>query len=189
MKIHAEKNEVRSFLKEKRNALSQERREEARIDLYTSLSYLLKSFRSVLSFHSFMHEIDTSLLNAHLAAEKKLLLPRVAGDSLLIYAVADLDTQVTQEVYSFGKLKEPIPALCIQVDLNCIDCILVPGLGFDHCKRRIGYGKGHYDRFLAQYNQLQFSPQTIGLGFKEQLFENSLPHETHDLALDKVLFF
>lgn len=185
MMASVEKNLVRSQLKLRREALSQERRNEARHALTTSLYPQLKSFRNILSFHSFGIEIDTSLLNAHLAIEQKLLLPKVAGNSLFIFGVTDLQRQLSSS--SYGKLAEPDPALCPQTDIEKIECVLVPGLGFDSQNRRIGYGKGHYDRLLAQLKDLASPPLTIGLGFREQFYQDALPYEAHDLAMDQVV--
>lgn len=183
--LRADKDLVRSLLKKKRSSLSQERRDEARQALFSSLYPMLKSFQTVLSFQSLDAEIDTSLLNSQLAIEKKLLLPKVFGTSLLIYKVTDLEELLP----SYGQLQEPDPSKCTQISLEKIECVLVPGLGFDQQKRRIGYGKGHYDRLLAQLKALPLPPKIIGLGFKEQLFDKALPHEAHDMPLDQILYY
>jgi 5-formyltetrahydrofolate cyclo-ligase len=186
MKIQcADKDLIRSLLKQKRSALSQERRNEASCALFSSLPLRLKSFQSVLSFHSIDAEIDTALLNAELASEKKLFLPKVAKDTLLIYQVTDLGKLLP----SYGKLLEPDPTQCAQINLDKIECVLVPGLGFDQHKHRIGYGKGHYDRLLAQLKTLPSPPKIIGLGFKEQLLDQILPQEAHDISLDEILYY
>lgn len=180
-----EKDEVRSLLKLKRSALSEDRKEGARQKLLSSLYPQLQSFRAVLSFVSFSTEIDTSYLNLQLAKNNKLCLPKVEKDGLSIYAVADLNSQL---LFSYGLLAEPDPAKCKCVELKKIDCVIVPGLGFDSERRRIGYGKGHYDRLLKQFKSLAYFPKTIGIGFTEQLFDGVLPHEDHDQLLDQILF-
>lgn len=35
-----------------------------------------------------------------------------------------------------------------------LDLILMPGMAFDHDLRRLGHGKGFYDRYLSQYRAL-----------------------------------
>ena len=65
--------------------------------------------------------------------------------------------------------------------------VLVPGLVFDTHNYRIGYGKGYYDRFIAAARQQSLSMRFIGIGFKEQLFEEALPCEPHDQPLDEVI--
>ena len=59
--------------------------------------------------------------------------------------------------------------------------LLVPLLAFDQQGHRLGYGQGHYDRFLHQHKVL-----TIGIGFKGQEVE-AIPRQPHDLALDYIL--
>ncbi|MBP9841750.1 MAG: hypothetical protein KBC64_04925 [Simkaniaceae bacterium] len=65
------------------------------------------------------------------------------------------------------------------------NCILVPGIGFDPFHHRLGYGKGHFDRFLKHYPKCP----TYGIAFREQRIEDPLPIESHDVALTHVFFF
>ena len=176
------KNQIRSILREQRDALTAERREEALHALTADLLPLLQSFNTILSFHSLPQEIDLTPINKLLAEEGKLLLPKVDGEQLRAYRVVDLASLVA----STWKILEPNPSLCECVDLQTIDCILVPGLGFDANRHRIGYGKGHYDRLIAQCKQ---APKTIGIGFKEQHCEKSFPVESHDIRLEEIRLF
>ena len=59
--------------------------------------------------------------------------------------------------------------------------LLVPFLAFDARGHRLGYGKGHYDRYLHHRKVL-----SIGVGFQGQEVEE-IPHESHDIALDFIL--
>lgn len=60
--------------------------------------------------------------------------------------------------------------------------LLMPGVAFDKKKHRIGYGKGFYDRYLAD-----FSPDfTAAICFDCQIVEK-IPVETHDFIPDIVL--
>jgi 5-formyltetrahydrofolate cyclo-ligase len=34
----------------------------------------------------------------------------------------------------------------------CLDIIFVPAVAFDHANRRLGHGKGFYDRYLSRYH-------------------------------------
>ncbi len=66
-------------------------------------------------------------------------------------------------------------------DLSAIDLILVPGLAFDRSGRRIGYGAGYYDRFLAQVQ----APR-IGLAYEISLYEQ-IPTSPHDIPMHQVV--
>lgn len=56
----------------------------------------------------------------------------------------------------------PEPSNSTQISDNQIDMILIPLLAFDENGYRVGYGKGFYDRFLAQCKP---SAIKIGLSF------------------------
>ncbi len=183
MNLSAEKNQVRALLLQARDKLDRSRRAFAEQHLLQALTPLLLRFPNVLSFCSFGSEIETSGLNRQLAKQKKLLLPKVSGEELSIYAIDDIEAELLP---SYKNLLEPDPIKCRLMALEKIHCVLVPGLGFDRCKYRIGYGKGHYDRLLSKLKQMDSPPLTIGIGFKEQFVEDALPREAHDLSLDQI---
>lgn len=68
------------------------------------------------------------------------------------------------------------------VPFSKIDCILVPGLAFDRNHTRIGYGKGFYDQFLVKAKGIP----TIGVGFKEQFYEDLLPKDPWDIPVQEL---
>lgn len=175
------KKVLREKLKDLRSQISQERRLAASETLLAHLLPQLFSYKHILSFVSFGHEIDMSLLNSRLAHEGRLLLPRIHGHNLQIFQITDIETQLFPNSFS---LFEPGPAVCKEVSPSLIQCILIPALGFDAQNHRIGYGKGFYDRFLKQIPHIQ----TIGIGFKEQ-YITSIPVESTDISLQKVSLF
>jgi 5-formyltetrahydrofolate cyclo-ligase len=63
------------------------------------------------------------------------------------------------------------------------DLVIVPVLAFDKDNYRLGWGGGWYDRFLAGQPQAL----KIGLCFQNGFVEGGLPHEPHDIALDKIV--
>lgn len=58
----------------------------------------------------------------------------------------------------------PEPRQGIPTPIEKIDLVLVPLLAFDQRGHRVGYGKGYYDRFLAESNS---DCRKIGLSFFE----------------------
>jgi len=133
------------------------RRKEVSAERRTEASLLLrekvKPLGRILSFTTIGSEVDTKPLNDHLLSEGRL--------KLVPYTVESL----------------------FQVPLEEIDCILVPGLGFDKENYRLGYGKGFYDQFLAKATHIL----TIGVGFKEQLSEEPLPRDPWDIPVQELL--
>jgi 5-formyltetrahydrofolate cyclo-ligase len=63
--------------------------------------------------------------------------------------------------------------------------LLVPLLAFDAQARRLGYGKGHYDRAIARL-QAKGSVLTIGVAYAAQEVAE-VPTEPHDKALDAIV--
>ena len=63
-----------------------------------------------------------------------------------------------------------------------VDTIILPMLGFDRTGRRIGYGAGYYDRFLAKNRKLR----KIGIAFSCQEYEN-LPVDENDIPMDCII--
>jgi 5-formyltetrahydrofolate cyclo-ligase len=63
------------------------------------------------------------------------------------------------------------------------DLIVVPCLGFDDQRYRLGYGSGYYDRFLSTQPQAM----TIGVAFWATYVADGLPHEEHDIPLGRII--
>lgn len=79
-----------------------------------------------------------------------------------------------------GVWKIPVPEvrhLCTPTAL------LVPLVGFDPHRYRLGYGGGYYDRTLAA---LKPRPLTIGLGFQLSALDSIHP-QNHDIPMDVIV--
>lgn len=63
-----------------------------------------------------------------------------------------------------------------------IDVVLVPGLAFDAGGGRLGWGRGYYDRALAQAP----GARRVGVCLEWGLVE-AVPTEAHDLAMHAVV--
>lgn len=143
---------------EARKILLERRRKispQRRVEASLALFKDLKDWGTILSFSSIGSEIDLTALNEYLKSKGRLYLVPYQAE------------------------------LSYELPSSQIDCILVPGVGFDREHFRIGYGKGFYDRLLARYKSLF----TIGVGFKEQLFEELLPRDPWDIAVQKLKLF
>jgi len=64
-----------------------------------------------------------------------------------------------------------------------VDVVLVPGLCFDVTGRRLGYGRGYYDRLLPL---LPARAQRVGVCDAGLVVER-LPHEPHDMNVAWLL--
>ena len=65
------------------------------------------------------------------------------------------------------------------------DVLIVPLVGFDNNKFRLGYGGGFYDRYIAKLSNLK-KVFTVGFAFSFQEVKN-IPIEKYDKKLDFIL--
>ena len=131
----------------------------------------------VLGFVNYDSEISTiEILSEALRQGKKLFLPKIVDDNMLFFRVDSLDNLIEgykgilepkgdTEKFEYEKYKEYRVLM------------LMPGVAFDIYGNRMGYGKGFYDRFLADKEILQ--TYSIGIGYKCQQVEK-LPVDEFD---------
>ena len=70
-----------------------------------------------------------------------------------------------------------------QVNVESLDLVMVPGVGFDARGARMGHGKGYYDKLLEH---ARHDTPLIALAFECQMFED-IPVAAHDVFMDKVI--
>ena len=97
--------------------------------------------------------------------------------ALLLKQVENLGADIVNGKYG---IREPGDR-CVLVPLNRLDLVLVPGVAFDVRGRRIGRGKGYYDRLLSLAGGLK-----CGVAFDEQILAE-IPTEPHDVAVHCIL--
>lgn len=143
---------------------------------------VFKKARCVCFYMSMPEEADTSFaVDKALSLGKKVVLPccESAETELRLYQISDRRTLKEND---YGIL-EPVPDQSVLVDPAEVDLVVVPGLLFDRKNRRLGRGKGYYDRFLGR---LQPGVFKVGLAFLFQVAEE-IPTEAHDVKLDLVI--
>jgi 5-formyltetrahydrofolate cyclo-ligase len=125
---------------------------------------------------------------------KRVFIPKVLGsqsDELVLYELSNYN-----EIDTFPKSKWGIPEPTLDminskpdgINMNIIDMIVVPGVAFDKKCGRVGHGKGYYDCLLERINNFNSSPViTIGLALNEQLINEEVPKEHHDISLNYVI--
>jgi 5-formyltetrahydrofolate cyclo-ligase len=74
----------------------------------------------------------------------------------------------------------PIPR---QRDVLMPNAIIVPLVGYDECRFRLGYGGGYFDRTLAAAVP---RPYTIGLGYADSTLQTIYP-QAHDIPMDVII--
>ena len=141
-----------------------------------------RSAATVLWYVSMPSEVATIPgIEATLADGKRVAVPWCDGDDLGLWrleAVAEL------EPGTWG-IPEPPPArrgeAARRVAPEAVDFVVVPGLAFDRRGRRLGHGKGYYDRLLARCPAVR-----AGLCFDAQVFP-AVPAGPHDAVMDWIV--
>ena len=132
--------------------------------------------KTVMAFMAMPSEPDLDpVIREILRQGKRLVLPRCEeGFRLSARIVEDPDLLIPGV---FG-IREPGPELP-EADPADIDLILVPGMAFDGRGRRLGRGKGYYDRFLSDC-----PGRTMGICWHAA---ETVPVEEHDISVDAVV--
>jgi 5-formyltetrahydrofolate cyclo-ligase len=120
---------------------------------------------------------------------KQVAIPRMEGEDLAFYFYDGRTESLLPN--QFGIL-EPDPAwkpVDPFVPTGKRLLILTPGLAFDRQGRRLGRGKGFYDRFLCGLRKAHPAGSgswAVGLAFAEQLVER-VPVSDHDELLEGIV--
>jgi 5-formyltetrahydrofolate cyclo-ligase len=133
---------------------------------------------TVMVFSSFGSEVPTDgIVRRVLAAGHRVLLPYL--DSAALEA-AELQPGETPVPSAYGPAEPPSR---VPVDPGEVDLVVVPGLAFDRQGNRVGYGGGHYDRYLARLDR---DAVRVGIAFHLQLVEG-VPNGPGDERVDLVI--
>ena len=140
----------------------------------------------LLIFVSYGSEIDTSeIILEALRKGKKVYVPKVEGDIMHFYRIGSLD----ELVEGYKGIREPDGTSERYDEAKRLEAgervlMIMPGAAFDSLRNRIGYGKGFYDKYLADKEELQI--YTIGIGFACQMVEE-IPTEENDIKPYQVI--
>ncbi|MBD5641287.1 MAG: 5-formyltetrahydrofolate cyclo-ligase [Desulfovibrio sp.] len=142
-------------------------------------SPLWRKARAVALYAAIRGEADTALLlDAALKTGKKLFLPRITdaarGEMRLAPCLAL--AKLTPGIWN---IPEPEPG----PEPESLDLIVMPGLAFDNSGRRLGYGGGYYDRYLARRPDL--APCRAGLCLSFQIVPR-VPADKWDACVDSI---
>lgn len=171
------KSDLRKALKAKRNALSKEKvakKSKKICEIFTSSKEFL-SAETIMVYLPINNEVDTKDLILKAFELKKTVLVPVTKGTKITPCVLDASLPLTPGGYG---ILEPQTKL---EWTGAIDICVIPGLGFDHSGRRIGLGKGCYDRFLSEVPL-----KKVGFSFCLQI-EEKIYTEPTDVSMDIVV--
>ena len=159
-------------------ALDSRQRLRASAAVFSAVERLpeFRAARTVAVFAALPDEPATDEVLARWASTRRVVLPRVEGDAMRFYACRP-DALVFG---AFGILEpqgeRPCPA-------GEIDLVVCPGVAFTADGRRLGRGRGYYDRYLGDP---AFRGFRVGVCYAHQLVDD-LPVEPHDVRMDRVI--
>lgn len=158
-----DKKSIRKSVLEQRNLLTEAEKKRASLLITERLlghQWFYQSKR-ILAYAAFGSELNLDiLLQEVLDCGKELYLPRVIGEEIVFARVDSLE-ELEQ---GYKGIREPALEKCRKdsediyfFDENIVnqDLLIMPGVAFDIYGNRVGYGKGFYDRFLADKEPLR----------------------------------
>lgn len=173
---------LRAEIRNTLNGISPEHRAQASLQACERLQTLevWRAASRLLCYAPRRDELDICpLIEDALAQGKIVALPRF--DPLKgVYHARRILEPVAQFAPGHLGIREP-GEHCPPIPVNQLDLILAPGVAFDLGGRRLGRGRGFYDRLLENVRGTK-----CGMGFEEQI-RTSIPVESHDILLDCLL--
>lgn len=177
--------------KELRKVLRQMSREELTEDMRTKASNYVRDrllahpafvdAKHVALYMALGDEPDVATVVREACAMGKVVsLPKVLDVEQMDFYRTTVDATLSAD-NAYG-IEEPEATPALLVNPAEIDLIVVPALGFDKKKYRLGRGKGYYDRYLARCPQAYKLGVTIGM-----LSIETLDADPWDLPMDEVI--
>ena len=172
--ITQQKIALRKQMRQRKAAVTPEQKQAEADIVFKAVERLPQFVRAkrVLLYYSLPDELPTHHVLERWHAMKEVYLPRVKGDDLEIvrYDGSLTDDNAFHIGEPQGKPVDFVPEL-----------VIVPAVALDMACRRMGRGKGYYDRLLAQGEAFK-----VGVALQCQLVDR-VPCEAHDQPLDAVI--
>lgn len=177
------KNEIRKFIKEKREALSVEYKRIYDDIIFNKLILLneYKESKIIFIYVSFDKEVDTHrIIKYSLDNNKIICVPKIISkaEGMLASRIKSFEDL---SVGKYGILEPMVSNEIIKPE--DIDLILTPGVAFDSLGFRLGYGGGFYDRFLDEAGD---NASKIALAYDFQILKK-IPVDDFDRPVDFVI--
>ena len=182
---YTDKQELRKIYREKRMLLSAEEFQWLNDQLVVRVSAL--ELGPLQTVHLFLPIIGNKEPNTHAIAEwlrqrypgVRLVLPKTEpGTRRMTHLLWDSDTTLVPNHWGI-----PEPQTGAAVQPHDLDAVFLPLLAFDEYGHRVGYGKGFYDRFLAECRP---TTKKIGLSLFEAVGEIT-DVSAYDVAMDQCV--
>ncbi|WP_456480113.1 5-formyltetrahydrofolate cyclo-ligase [Nautilia sp.] len=136
-----------------------------------------KPYKNILFFIPLRNEPDIHWVLKRLRKEKKNIFVPFMED--LSFKMVKYQLPLVKKIFS---IFEPVNK---QKTFTKVDLAVVPVVGIDLCFRRVGFGKGMYDRF---FENLGYRPEIVFVQLKT-CFSNRRLTQRHDVKADGYISF
>lgn len=151
--------------------------------LFAFIPHIAPPTALIAGFWPIQYEIDIKpLLYALDHKGYRLALPRIDNKNSPLHFYAWAASTPMQA----GHFNIPEPQQTERIE-TIPDIVLTPVLGFTTQGDRLGYGKGYYDRTLAQWHTQGGFPYTIGIAWNEGLITENYHAAKHDIPLKAII--
>ena len=175
-----DKKELRKKIRDQKRAMS----EAEIVSASTRLGELFlncpqyKAAKTIYGYLPYNQEVRTvPMLEQAMKDGKRVAVPKCYGDQMRFIYMDDL----SKVEKGYANIPEPIADEPVADDPTAL--VLMPGMAFTKDGKRMGYGGGFYDKFLAA----EPDHPTVALCYAFQMVED-LPTEDYDIPVDCVLW-
>ena len=175
-----DKKALRAQIRSQKRAMTEEQITEKsrRLGQLFAASQAYAQAKTIYGYLPYNQEVRTvPMLEQALKDGKAVAVPKVYGDTMRFILISDLAAVEK----GYAGIPEPIADGPVASDPTAL--VLMPGLAFTTDGKRMGYGGGFYDKFLAA----EPGHPTVALCYAFQMVED-LPTEEYDIPVDCVLW-
>ncbi len=172
------KQELRKEIAQALQALDRKEKAEAdrKMVQWILESEAFQNAKTIFLFVSTDREVDTHpIIKEALKLKKKVCVPKSYDHGIMkaysIQSFSDL---------KLGRYDIYEPTSSIEVSSKEMDLILVPCCSASMDGRRLGYGKGYYDRYLSQCDALKI------VLCRQELIRSNIPEDEYDQRMDMI---
>ena len=172
------KQTIRKEIFAQRKIIEQNYASKANEQISKNLSRVLIQYDNCAAIGLYLSmQGEPNIFEIALKIEKTIALPKIIDNSLIFvkYQAGD-----PLEQSSFSKLQQPKFTQEIMPEI-----IIVPGLCFSLKGDRIGFGFGHYDRYLGEIKRF-YRPIVVGVCFHANL-KLTLPNDLNDQKMNFII--
>jgi 5-formyltetrahydrofolate cyclo-ligase len=173
--INSEKEKIRQEVRSLKRNMSEEDKKQQAATVFNKIESrpeFIKA-KTVLMYWSITDELPTHDFIRKWSHSKSLLLPVVKGHHMTIRPFISEDGLVPGDL----SIMEPMSG---DDYFKLVDLVIVPGVAFDRKKRRMGRGKGYYDRYFKNKKLEKW-----GICFDFQLYDK-IPAASFDITMNKI---